>query len=58
MPAASARADAPPQSVAEYIEEMLAELAKLAEANGLRKLGGSLRLLAIEAARESPADTL
>jgi len=56
MPAASARADTPPQSVAEYIEDMLAELAELAEGNGLRKLGGSLRLLAIEAAREGPAD--
>jgi hypothetical protein len=56
MPAASARADTQPQSVAEYIEEMLAELARLAEANELRKLGGSLRLLAIEAAREGPAD--
>jgi len=55
MPAAD-RAAAPSQSVAEYIEEMLAELAKLAEANDLRKLGGSLRLLAIEAAREGPTD--
>jgi hypothetical protein len=53
MPAATARAEAPPQSVAEYIEEMLAELAALAESNGMRKLGGSLRLLAIEAARET-----
>jgi hypothetical protein len=56
MPAASARADTPPQSIAEYIEEMLAELATLAEANELRKLGGSLRLLAIEAARETAQD--
>jgi hypothetical protein len=53
MPVASALAEAPPQSVAEYIEEMLAELAALAETNGMRKLGGSLRLLAIEAARET-----
>ena len=56
MPAVSARAEAPPQSVAEYIEEMLAELAALAETNGMRKLGGSLRLLAIEAARETDKD--
>ena len=56
MSVASARADSPPQSVAEYIEEMLAELATLAEAHGLRKLGGGMRLLAIEAARESPTD--
>jgi len=56
MPAASAPVDTAPQSVAEYVEEMLAELAALAEANGLRKLGGSIRLLAIEAARECPAD--
>ena len=56
MPAATARAEAPPPSVAEYIEEMLAELAALAEANGMRKLGGSLRLLAIEAARETSQD--
>lgn len=56
MTAATARAEAPPQSVAEYIEEMLAELACLAEVNGMRKLGGSLRLLAIEAARETDQD--
>jgi hypothetical protein len=56
MPAASACADTAPQSIAEYIEEMLAELATLAEANELRKLGGSLRLLAIEAARETDQD--
>jgi hypothetical protein len=51
---ASASFEAAPHSVAEYIEEMLSELAVLAEGIGERKLAASMRLLAIEAARLSP----
>ena len=53
MPA-SAAIDAPPADILEYIEEMLAELAGLAESVGERKLGAGIRLLAIEAARAVP----
>jgi len=50
MPATS-RLEAASEGVLEYIEDMLAQLATLAEGAGERKLGASLRLLAIEAAR-------
>jgi len=53
---ATSRLEAPSQSVLEYIEEMLAELATLAEGVGERRLGASLRLLAIEAAQVTPED--
>ena len=53
---ASVSLQAPPQSIAEYIEEMLSELALLAESAGERKLATSMRLLAIEAARAVPED--
>ena len=39
------------QGVLEYIEDMLAELAAMAEGVGERKLGAGMRRLAIEAAR-------
>ena len=53
MPA-SAAATPPPGDVLDYIEDMLAELAGLAERIGERKLASSMRLLAIEAARAAP----
>lgn len=53
MPA-SAAAIAPPGDVLDYIEDMLAGLAELAEQAGERKLAASIRLLAIEAAIASP----
>jgi len=53
MPANS-RLEAASQGVLEYIEDMLAELATLAESVGERNLGASIRLLAIEAARSGP----
>lgn len=53
MPA-SAAATPPPRDVLEYIEDMLAELAGLADSVGERKLSAGIRLLAIEAARASP----
>jgi len=49
--AAAARAENSPDSIAEYIEDMLSELAAMAETIGERKLATSMRLLAIEAAR-------
>jgi hypothetical protein len=45
---------APPESVAAYIEEMVAELASLAEKSGDRNLAASLRLIAVQAARSAP----
>jgi hypothetical protein len=51
---ATSRIDAASQSVLEYIEEMLAELATLAESVQERKLGASIRLVAIEAAQAGP----
>jgi hypothetical protein len=53
-PMHASRIDAASQSVVEYVEEMLAELATLAESIGERKLGASIRLVAIEAAQLSP----
>ena len=53
MPASAAAAP-PPGDVLDYIEDMLAELAGLAERIGERKLASSMRLLAIEAARAAP----
>lgn len=53
---ATSRLEAASQSVVEYVEEMLAELATLAESVGERKLGASLRLLAIEAAQATQED--
>ena len=50
----SAVAIAPPEDVLEYIEDMLAGLAKLAEEAGERKLAVGIRLLAIEAAHAAP----
>ena len=47
----ASRADRSPQQVREYIEEMLAELAELAASSGERRLAGTLRLLALDAAR-------
>ena len=54
----SAAVPSPPRDVLEYIEDMLAELAGLAEDIGERKLGAGIRLLAIEAARAAPEDAL
>ena len=51
MPNQTAKADPSRGDVREYIEEMLAELADLAGANGQRRLAATLRLLALEAAR-------
>jgi len=48
---AAASAEPPPDSVVEYIEQMLSELAAMAEGIGERRLATSMRLLAIEAAR-------
>ena len=45
-----------PGDVLEYIEQMLSELAAMAEGAGERRLATSMRLLAIEAARSGPAD--
>ena len=45
------RPDRSPQAVREYIESMLAELADLAASAGDRRLAGTLRLLALDAAR-------
>jgi hypothetical protein len=53
---ARSRIDAASQSVLEYIEEMLAELATLAESVDERKLGASIRLVAIEAAQAGPEE--
>ena len=47
----ASHAERPPQDVREYIEAMLAELADLAAAAGDRRLAGTLRLLALDAAR-------
>ena len=52
----ASRPDRSPQDVREYIESMLAELADLAATSGDRRLAGTLRLLALEAAR-SPERT-
>ena len=54
MPQTAAAVQAPPGDVLEYIEEMLSELAALAEGSGERRLATSMRLLAIEAARLGP----
>ena len=43
-----------PGDVLEYIEQMLSELAAMAEGAGERRLATSMRLLAIEAARAAP----
>ena len=51
---ASASFEDPPHNIVEYIEEMLAQLAGMAEGIGERKLAASMRLLAIEAARAAP----
>ena len=56
MPQTAAAVQAPPGDVLEYIEQMLSELAALAESSGERRLATSMRLLAIEAARSGPAD--
>ncbi len=53
MPA-SAAAPAPNDDVLDYIEDMLAGLAQLAEQAGERKLAAGIRLLAIEAAIAAP----
>ena len=49
---AEERRTACPRDVRVYIEEMLAELADLASARGERRLAASLRMVALEAARE------
>lgn len=49
-----AQRHAAPEGVAEYIEDMLAELATMAEGIGQTDLAMRLRLTAIEAARLSP----
>lgn len=56
MPAA--RSPMPRDHVLQYLEEMLAELAAMAEGVGERRIATSLRLLAIEAAQAvaEPAD--
>jgi hypothetical protein len=41
-----------PLDVREYIEEMLAQLADLAAARGERRLATTLRMTALEAARQ------
>ena len=51
---AAAHVIAPPESVAAYIEDMVGELATMAEGIGQKRLATSLRLLAIEAARAVP----
>ena len=56
MPDTAAAIQAPPGDVLEYIEQMLSELAALAEGVGERRLATSMRLLAIEAARAGPKD--
>jgi hypothetical protein len=53
---AAAQIQAPPESVAAYIEEMAAELATLAERVGERNLAASLRLVAVQAARMAPRE--
>ena len=47
---ARAAVTAPADDVLDYIEDMLAGLAQLAEQAGERKLAAGIRLLAIEAA--------
>ena len=56
MPETAAAVQALPGDVLEYIEQMLCELAAMAEGAGERRLATSMRLLAIEAARSGPAD--
>ncbi len=50
MRAAASRQPSP-KDVAEYIEQMLSELAAMAESIGEHRLANGMRLLAIEAAR-------
>ena len=47
----SAPAPAAREQILEYIEEMLMELAGLAEGAGEKTLGAGIRLLAVQAAR-------
>ncbi|HEX6866538.1 MAG TPA: hypothetical protein VF122_04840 [Caulobacteraceae bacterium] len=48
---AAARRPIPPADVLEYIEQMLSELAAMADDAGQHGLATGMRLLAIEAAR-------
>ena len=47
----SAPAPASREQILEYVEEMLLELAGLAEGAGEKTLGAGIRLLAVQAAR-------